>query len=46
MLPLLQRCGFSAVQLRADQSLAAAQRALGFFPAHYQKVPPERSAQA
>ena len=36
MLPLLQRCGFDAVQLRADQSLDAARRALGFFPAHYQ----------
>jgi uncharacterized protein (DUF934 family) len=46
MLPLLQRCGFGAVQLRADQSRAAAQRALGYFPAHYQTVPPERSAQA
>ncbi len=31
MLPLLQRCGFSAVQLRADQKAEYAQRALGFF---------------
>lgn len=36
MLPLLARCGFDAVQMRADQSQAAAERALGFFPAHYQ----------
>jgi uncharacterized protein (DUF934 family) len=36
MLPLLQRTGFDAVVLRADQSLAAAERALGFFPGHYQ----------
>ncbi|MEJ6006612.1 DUF934 domain-containing protein [Paucibacter sp. AS339] len=36
MLPLLARTGFDAVQLRADQSKAAAERALGFFPAHYQ----------
>lgn len=42
MLPLLQRCGFSAVQLRADQNIDAARRALGFFAQHYQTVPPER----
>jgi uncharacterized protein (DUF934 family) len=36
MVPLLQRTGFDAVQLRADQRLEAAQRALGFFAAHYQ----------
>ena len=36
MLPLLQRSGFDAVALRADQSVDAAQRALGFFPSHYQ----------
>jgi len=36
MLPLLQRTGFDAVQLRADQRVDAAQRALGFFAAHYQ----------
>ncbi|HEX4235472.1 MAG TPA: DUF934 domain-containing protein [Caldimonas sp.] len=37
MVPLLARCGFDAVQLRADQSRAVAERALGFFPrGHYQ----------
>jgi uncharacterized protein (DUF934 family) len=36
MLPLLQRTGFDAVQLRADQRLSSAQRALRFFAAHYQ----------
>lgn len=36
MLPLLQRCGFDAVQLRHDQSLDTALRALGFFAGHYQ----------
>lgn len=36
MLPLLQRTGFDAVQLRNDQSREAAERALGFFPGHYQ----------
>lgn len=36
MLPLLQRTGFDAVQLRADQRLESAQRALQFFAAHYQ----------
>lgn len=35
MLPLLARTGFDAVQLRADQSVAVAQRALGFFPDGY-----------
>jgi uncharacterized protein (DUF934 family) len=44
MLPLLQRCGFSAVQLRADQTQASAERALGYFAGHYQSVPAERSA--
>jgi len=44
MLPLLRRCGFDAVQLRADQKLESAQRALGFFDTHYQTVPPERGA--
>jgi len=43
MLPLLQRCGFSAAQLRADQNVESARRALGFFAQHYQTVPPERS---
>jgi uncharacterized protein (DUF934 family) len=41
MLPMLRRCGFSAVQLRADQSVEAAHRALGFFDGgfddHYQR---------
>jgi uncharacterized protein (DUF934 family) len=44
MLPLLRRCGFDAVQLRADQQQAHAERALGFFSTHYQSVPPERAA--
>ncbi len=46
MLPLLQRCGFDAVQLRADQKLESAQRALGYFGNHYQTVPPERTKPA
>ena len=36
MLPLLQRTGFDAVQLRPDQDLDAAGRALGYFAGHYQ----------
>ncbi|UXH79462.1 DUF934 domain-containing protein [Roseateles amylovorans] len=36
MLPLLKRCGVDAVQLRGDQRQDAAERALGFFPGHYQ----------
>jgi uncharacterized protein (DUF934 family) len=36
MLPLLQRTGFDAVQLRHDQKVENAVRALGFFPGHYQ----------
>jgi uncharacterized protein (DUF934 family) len=37
MLPLLQRSGFDAAQLRADQDRANAQRALHFFErGHYQ----------
>lgn len=36
MLPLLQRTGFDAVQLRADQRLESAERALRFFAGHYQ----------
>ncbi|MBI3367848.1 MAG: DUF934 domain-containing protein [Burkholderiales bacterium] len=36
MLPLLQRTGFDAVVLRRDQRVAAAERALSFFPGHYQ----------
>lgn len=33
MLPLLQRCGFSAARLRAGQNPDHARRALGFFEA-------------
>jgi uncharacterized protein (DUF934 family) len=40
MLPLLRRCGFDAVQLRADQNLESAARTLDIlpapFPGHYQ----------
>ena len=36
MLPLLARTGFDAVQLRGDQHRDAAERALTFFPGHYQ----------
>jgi len=36
MMPLLQRTGVDAVAMRADQSLEAAERALHFFPGHYQ----------
>ena len=36
MMPLLQRTGFNAVVLRGDQSIDAAERALRFFPGHYQ----------
>ena len=36
MLPLLQRTGFDAVQLRPDQRVETAVRALGFFAGHYQ----------
>ena len=36
MVPLLQRTGFDAVALRHDQRVEDAQRALAFFPAHYQ----------
>ena len=46
MLPLLRRCGFDAVQMRADQKLETAQRALGYFGQHYQTVPPERDPAA
>ena len=46
MMPLLRRCGFTAAQLRADQRLESAQRALGFFDTHYQTVPPERQRAA
>jgi len=37
MLPLMLRTGFDAALLRADQTLANARRALGFFTeGHYQ----------
>ena len=36
MVPLLARTGFDAVQLRPDQKIDAAERALGFFAGHYQ----------
>ena len=36
MMQLLQRTGFDAVALRGDQKVESAQRALGFFPGHYQ----------
>jgi uncharacterized protein (DUF934 family) len=36
MMPLLQRTGFNSVVLRADQSVESAERALTFFPGHYQ----------
>ena len=36
MMPMLERCGFDAVQLRADQKPEVARRALGFFAGHYQ----------
>lgn len=36
MVPLLQRTGFDAAQLRADQKPEFARRALGFFGGHYQ----------
>lgn len=36
MLPLLRRCGFDAVRLRADQNPQTALRTLGFDPVPYQ----------
>lgn len=36
MLPLLERNGFSSAALRPGQDRAAAERALRYFPAHYQ----------
>ncbi len=33
---LLARTGFEAAVLRHDQSIEAAERALSFFPGHYQ----------
>ncbi len=46
MGPLLQRCGFDALQLRADQKLESAQRALGLIPTHYQRALAERAGVA
>ena len=43
MLPLLRRCGFDTAQLLAGQSQDAADRSLGFFPAHYQADPAHRA---
>lgn len=36
MVLLMARTGFDEAVLRADQSIDAAERALGFFPGHYQ----------
>ena len=36
MVPLLARTGFSSAQLRRDQKIDVAERALGFFAGHYQ----------
>ncbi len=44
MLPLLMRCGFDAVQMRADQKIETAQRTLGLLPTPYQTVLSERHA--
>ena len=46
MAPLLRRCGFDSAQLRADQRLETAQRALGQFDAHYQSTLAERHSSA
>ncbi len=47
MLPLLRRCGFTAVRLRPDQDRRTAQRALGFYDGGlrpYQASHAERAA--
>jgi uncharacterized protein (DUF934 family) len=44
MLPLLMRCGFDAVQMRADQKIETAQRTLGLLPTPYQTALSERRA--
>ena len=36
MVPLMARTGFDSVRMRSDQSVDAAERALGFFHGHYQ----------
>ena len=46
MAPLLRRCGFDSAQLRADQRLETAQRALGHFDNHYQHTLAERHGTA
>jgi uncharacterized protein (DUF934 family) len=46
MAPLLRRCGFSAMLLRADQSVAVAERALLGFDGFYQADPGQRAAVA
>lgn len=42
MLPMLERTGFDAVELRADQRQDVAERALAYFGAHYQADTLER----
>lgn len=44
MAPMLRRCGFDHAQLRADQRLETARRALGHFDSHYQRTLAERRA--
>ena len=44
MLPLLRRCGFTAVQMRADQEMDSALMALNGFDVHYQQSLSERHA--
>ncbi len=45
MMPLLRRCGFSAVQLAAGQKLEDAQRALGWFDGTVHGQPPAQQAE-
>jgi uncharacterized protein (DUF934 family) len=44
MLPLLRRCGFTAVQMRGDQDMDSALMALNGFDVHYQQSLSERHA--
>ncbi len=46
MAPLLRRCGFDALQLRADQNPDSARRALGLVTTQYQQVLAERTPAA
>ncbi|MBK9134107.1 MAG: DUF934 domain-containing protein [Betaproteobacteria bacterium] len=46
MAPLLRRCGFDDMQLRADQREETARRALGHFDHHYQRSLAERQSPA